>query len=344
MDVAVGVDPHKATLAAVAVDRQARQLAGRQFGNDPAGFGDLVAWAGRLGSDVRFGIEGSGSYGAPLARFLLESGADVREVPSALAVRRRQRKRSQGKSDPVDAMAIAKVVVEEDRLPTASRSDLLTDLKVLVDYHAQLSRDRTKQINRLHADLTVLRAGYKATVGKLNTKKSLSAVLSLIVGDSSVRSEIVRRRVDELLRLHDVLWQAKKRVIAKLKESASTLTEIDGVGPLTAARILGELGSISRVPTEAALARLSATAPIPASSGQTVRHRLDRGGNRQLNCAIHLVAVHQARRMAKAQEYLARKQAEGKTRKEAIRCLKRQLCKVIHRRLVLDLRANPALT
>lgn len=344
MDVAVGVDPHKASFATAAVDPQVRKLGSKQFANTRKGYLELVNWAGQFGEKVRFGIEGSGSYGAGLARFLLEAGFEVCEVPPALAVRRRQRRRSQGKSDEADALAIAKVMVEEESLPTARRSQLLTDLKLLVDRHSQLTRSRTQEINRLHADLTIHQPGYQSTVGKLNTKKALSKVLQLVNGDLSIRADMIRQRVAELERLHAQILAAKKSVIAKLKETRSTLTEIEGLGPLTAARILGELGSLSRVPTDSAFARLSGSAPIPASSGQTTRHRLDRGGNRRLNCALHMVAIQQARRTPEAQEYLAKKKAEGKTPKEAIRCLKRQLCKPIHRRLVQDLRANPALT
>lgn len=344
MDVAVGIDPHKESFAAAGVNEQARVLADRQLQYNPKGFLELVNWAGGLGEKIRFGIEGSGSYGAALARFLIEAGFEVCEVPPALAVRKRQRKRSQGKSDPVDAVAIAKVMVEEASLPTARRSEILGDLKLLVERHSQLTRDRTQEINRLHADLTIYRPGYKALTGRLNTKKSHVQVLKLTGEDISIRADVIRERAAEVQRLSREVEMARKRVVSKLRETRTTLTEIPGVGPLTAARILGEIGSLSRVPTDAALARLSGTAPIPASSGQTDRHRLDTGGNRQLNCALHMIAIQQARRTPEAQTYIAKKRSEGKTAKEAIRCLKRQLCKVIHRRLVLDLRANPALT
>lgn len=344
MDVAVGVDSHKESLAVVAVDPQARQLGARQFANTRKGFLELLNWCGGLGKKIRFGIEGSGSYGSGLGRFLLEAGFEVSEVPAALAARKRQRKRSQGKSDLGDALAIAKVMIEEEWLPTARRSEVLGDLKVLVERHSQLTRDRTREINRLHADLTIHRPGYKTVVGKLNTKAALAKVLEVVSEDDSVRGEIIRQRASDIERLHREVYFAKKQVISKLSETGSTLTEIPGLGSITAARILAEVGSISRVPTNAALARLSGAAPIPASSGQTQRHRLDRGGNRQLNCALHVVATQQARRTPEAQEYISRKRSEGKTPKEAMRCFKRQLCKVIHRRLVLDLRANPALT
>lgn len=344
MEVAVGVDPHKRSFTAAAVDPQGRELGRREFPNTLKGFTDVLNWAAQFGAQVVFGVEGSQSYGAGLARFLLQAGFEVKEIPPELAVRQRRRRRSRGKSDELDALAAARVVIEEPRLPTARRSQVLQDLKVLVDRHSQLQRQRTKEINRLHGELTVMRPGYKQITGRLTTKKALGAALSLVEGDRSVRAQVARERIEDIERLRAAVYRARKQVEEKLAETGSLLTELPGMGSINAARILGEVGGLSRIRSEAALAKLSGIAPIEASSGEIQRHRFNRGGNRQLNAAIHNVAVIQARHHERAQAYLEKKLMEGKSRREALRCLKRQLCKVIFRRLVMDMRANPALT
>jgi len=337
VEVAIGIDTHKASLAAGSVDALGRVLDVQEFTNDPAGHRLLVRWVREQAHRRRIGIEGSLNYGASVARTLLESGEDVREV-SPMLTHVERRRRAKGKSDPIDAVAIARVVAADDALPSAKRTALLFDLKLLVDYRDQLVRARTQLANRVHADLVVIRPGYEKAVPNLRARRHVLRTRSLISRDRSVQAELVRRRLGEILRLETEITRADRAIAEKLRETDTTLTQIPGVGPFIAAKILGEVGEISRIRSKASFASLSGTAPLIASSGQTHRHRLNRRGNRQLNWSLHYIALVQARTTPEAKAYLARQHEAGKSHKEAMRCLKRHLSNVVYRHLLIDAR------
>jgi transposase len=335
MEVAIGIDTHKGSLAAAAVDALGRVLDVRSFGNDPKGHRSLVRWVKERGQPRTVGIEGSMHYGAAAAARLLAEGEDVREVsPSLTHVERRRR--SKGKSDPIDAVAIARVVAADETLPSASRATLLADLKLLVDHHDQLVRARTQLANRVHAHLVVMRPGYEAVVSNLRARKYMAKARSLVSGDRSVRGELVRQALTDMLRLEAEIAETDRLIAGKLRETSTTLTQIPGVGPFIAAKIQGEVGEVSRIRSKASFALLSGTAPMVASSGQTHRHRLNRRGNRQLNWALHYIALVQARTTPEAKAYLTRQREGGKSHKEAMRCLKRHLSNVVYRHLIID--------
>ncbi|MGH2573258.1 MAG: IS110 family transposase [Actinomycetota bacterium] len=339
MEVAIGIDPAKGSLAVAAVDALGRVLEAVEFPNDPRGHRALLGWVRERGLDRVIGIECSLSYGASLSRYLLGAGEDVREVPTTLTHRERRRRHSQGKSDLVDSVAIARIVASGEVLPSAHRIEMLTDLRALVDYRDQLVRARTQMANRAHADLVNIRPGYGGAVPNLRAKVHRAKARSLLRGDRSVRAELLRRRLGELSRLEGEIAPMDRRIEATVRETGTSLTEIPGVGPFVAAKILGEVGDPSRIRSKAAFAVLSGTAPLPASSGQTHRHRLNRGGNRQLNWALHYIALVQCRVMPEAQAYMARQREGGKSHKEATRCLKRHLSNVVYRHLVADSRS-----
>jgi transposase len=338
VEVAIGVDPAKGSLAAAAVDPLGKVLDAREFSNDPTGHKALLGWARERGPDRVIGVECSLSYGASLSRLLLGAGEDVREVPTTLTHRERRRRRSQGKSDLVDSVAIARIVASGEVLPSAHREEALADLRALVDYRDQLVRARTQVANRAHADLLNIRPGYGRAVPNLRAKVHRTKARSLLRGDRSVRAELLRRRLGELSRLDGEIAAMDRRIEATVRETGTSLTAIPGVGPFVAAKILGEVGDPSRVRSKAAFAVLSGTAPLTASSGQTHRHRLNRGGNRQLNWALHYIALVQCRISSEAQAYMARQREAGKSHKEAMRCLKRQLSNVVYRHLLADVR------
>ena len=338
MEVAIGVDPAKGSLAVAAVDPLGRVLDAREFSNDPGGHRALLGWVRERDRDRVIGIECSLSYGAALSRLLLHSGEDVREVPTTLTFRERRRRHSQGKSDLVDSVAIARIVASGEVLPSAHRVEVLTDLRALVDYRDQLVRARTQVANRAHADLVNVRPGYGREVPNLKAKVHRAKARSLVKGDRSVRAELVRRRLGELSRLEGEIAAMDRRIEAMVRQTGTSLIAIPGVGPFIAAKILGEVGDLSRVRSKAAFAVLSGTAPLPASSGQTRRHRLNRGGNRQLNWALHYIALVQSRITPDAQAYMVRQREAGKSHKEAMRCLKRHLSNVVYRHLVADAR------
>ncbi len=335
MEVAIGIDTHKASIAVASVDALGRVLSVREFANDPKGYRSLVRWVNEQERPRRVGIEGSLHYGAAAASRLLAEGEDVREVsPSLTHVERRRG--SKGKSDPIDAVAIARVAAADETLPSARRTVLLADLKLLVDHRDQLVRARTQVANRVHADLVVLHPGYEAVVPNLRAKRHVMKARSLLGKDRCVRAALVRHRLRDILRLHTEIAEADRRIADKLREVHTTLTQIPGVGPFIAAKILGEVGAVSRIRSKASFALLSGTAPVIASSGQTHRHRLNRRGNRQLNWAIHYIALVQSRTTPEAKAYLARQRQAGKSHKEAMRCLKRHLSNVVYRHLVID--------
>lgn len=344
MSVAIGVDSHKQTLAAAAVDEVGRPLEIQVFANDPKGHKKAFEWIVALGEDRVTGIECSGSYGAAFAWFLMDRGEDVREVPTARTFGERKRKRSDGKSDEVDALAIARVVAREDNLPVPKQAGITVDLKLLNDHRDHLIRARTRLSNQAHRELVILRPGYQKVVKSLRSKKYVRAALALLEDDMSVRAELTQQRLRQSLQLDDEIYRLGKRIEALLVESKTSLTEMKGVGTFVAAKILGEVGDVGRIRSKAAFASLAGTAPLAASSGQRTRHRLNRGGNRQLNHAIHVIAKTQSRTVPEVREFVGRKMNEGKSYKEALRCLQRHLTNVVYKTLLEDSRRRLGVT
>lgn len=180
--------------------------------------------------------------------------------------------------------------------------------------------------------------GYEKRIPKLNSKKNLRAAITLLRSDHSVRAELIRDRIVELRRLNEKIGAVEKQMAGKVEESGTTLTQLRGIRFIVAAKILGEVGDPSRLRSKGSFAMLTGTAPLEASSGRTKRHRLNRGGNRQLNYALHMMALARQRGDEDTQTYMARLQGEGKSRKEAMRCLKRHLSNVVYRQLIADLK------
>lgn len=338
--VFVGVDTHKSSLAVCLVDELGRQLAGEEFANERSGHRRLHAWAKRQApGERRFGIESSGWLGHGLALYLLEQGEDVRDVRGHMTERERSRLRGNGKSDPRDAYAIARVTAREQLAPvrtaTADR-----DLKLLCDYREQLLSERTRAQNRLHADLVTLRPGYERQVPSLAKPASLEAAERLLARDRSVQACLARRRIERIRELDLERSELEQEIRRLVRELGTGLVELVGVGELIAARIIGEVGDVERIPSRRHFASLNGTAPIPASSGQTQRHRLNRGGNRRLNQAIHMMALTQARMDPRARAYMARRLGEGRSRRDASRALKRHLSDVVYQQLRQDVSAT----
>lgn len=332
--VTIGVDSHKASLAACAVDGAGRVVAERSFSNGAGGHRSFARWLDGFEGPCQIGIEGAGNFGAALARVLVGRGQDVREVPSVLTARERRRVRRPGKSDPKDAVAIARITLREPSLPPVSVAQFAADLRALVDYREQQVHERTRIANRVHADLQIICPG-EAT-GPLNSKVGLERARVALRKSPQVRAELGLIRLDRLELLDVDVRRLGQRIDQLVRSSATGLVEIPGVGTLTAAKLMAEIVEISRFPTKSAFAMACGAAPIPASSGNTTRHRLNRGGNRQLNRALHVAAFVQARAHPPAITYIERKRNEGKTRLEALRCLKRHLANVVYQALEAD--------
>jgi len=335
--VTIGIDAHKRSLAVCLVDELGRELAGREFGNEPRAHRALHAWVLKQApAQRRFGVESTGWVGRGIACFLLAQGETVVDVRGSLTDRQRQRLRGEGKSDPRDALAIARVTAREERLAPVRADSPARDLKLLCDYRAQLLGERTRISNRLHADLVSLRPGYEQHLPALDSRPRLEKAERLLAKQTGVQAALARRRVEALIRLDAEIKQLEREIAQSVQALGSGLPKLVGISYLSAARIIGEVGDINRIQTKARFARMNGTAPIPASSGQTSRHRLNRGGNRRINHALHMMALTQARMDPRARAYVERRRSEGRTRRDAVRALKRHLSDVVYQQLRQD--------
>ena len=322
---AIGIDTHKDSLAACRVDERGAPIDERTFANDPADHRALADWIG--GPEVVVGIEGSASFGAALARSLVAAGLTVREVPPQLSRRERLRTRRAGKSDPGDALAIARVTLRETDLPPVRLLDRTLELRLLVEAREDLVVEQTRVRNRLHADLRTLLPGYGAAAANLTAVRHQRTVGRLLRALRGVQAELARGRLARLRRLGLEIAELTARLSARV--AGHPLLRLPGVGVVVTARLIGEAGDLARFRSADAFAMLAGVAPIPASSGQTQHLRLNRGGNRQLNRALYMIALVQASHDGAGRDYIAKKRAEGKTGRDAIRALKRQLVRTV---------------
>jgi transposase len=247
----------------------------------------------------------------------------VVEVPTLMTSReRRPGQLGKGKTDPVDALAIARITTREQQLPPVRLTvGAAADLRALLDYREDLVRERGALVNRAHAELGGLRPGYQQQIPILTTCARVRAAVDLLGDDTSIRATLCRRRLERVIAI-DAETAELKRQISKLVAAAdTTLTDLYGVGPLVAARFLAEVLDIRRYPNRNAFASANGTAPLPASSGRTVRHRFNPGGNRQLNRSLYTIALTQIRGDTEGRAYYERKRAAGKSKREALRCL-----------------------
>jgi transposase len=331
--IVIGADPHKREHTAVAVCRASGELRSSEVvAASAAGQLALLAWGRALDPERIWAIEDCRHVSGALERFLVGRGERVVRVAAKLMGESRRSERGRGKSDRIDAVAVARAALREgpETLPAATVDEAAVEIKLLVDHREDLVGERTRIQNRLRWHLHELWPELEVPATALDRAKWLERIgRRLARAEQSARVRVCRdelRRVRELTRSARALDAELGQLVAT---KAPVLLGLPGCGVLSAARILAELGDVHRFSSDAKLARLAGTAPIPASSGNRQRHRLDRGGNRQLNCAIHRIAVTQGRTHGPARDYLARKQAEGKTRREALRCLKRQLVRRI---------------
>ena len=336
--IVVGVDVHMQSLTAVAVDEVGRAVAELTVGTSA----ELVAWSLSLGPERLWAVEDCRQLTGALERLLLTAGESLVRVPPKLMAPERRAGRARGKSDPIDALAVARAALREPQLDRPRPGEAaLRELKLLVDHRDDLVDERRRAQQRLRWQLHDLDPTLTVPPGALDRTVWLDRVARrLRRAEQTVQIRIARELVGRCRSLTRSILDLDRELQARTEQRAPRLLALPGCGPLSAAKLLGEIGPIERFDTDAQLARHAGVAPLEASSGKYQRHRLDRGGNRQLDCALHRIAITQARVHPPARAYLERKQNEGKSRREALRCLKRQLARVVFN----TLKASPALT
>ena len=331
--IVIGSDPHKGSYTFSAVGAGTGELRSSEAVQaTSAGHERMLGWARALDPDRVWAIEDCRHVSGKLERFLLARGERVVRVPPKLMAGRRRGSRQRGKSDPIDALAVARAALEEgiDTLPLAALEGPAREIKLLLDHREDLVCERTRIQQRLRWLLHDRWPELELPAGCLDRLvwlDRLAGRLARCSQDADVRVMRAQvRRIKELTREASAL---ERELQALVRGQQPRLLELPGVGTLTAAKLIAEVAGIDRFRSQAKLARLAGIAPIPASSGERIRMRLDRGGNRQLNAAFHRIAVTQLRMHAPARSYVDRRIAEGKTKREALRCLKRHLVRTI---------------
>lgn len=334
----IGIDPHKATHTAVAVDDNENVVDEFQLRASAAQVDRLREWADGF-NKREWAIESANGLGYLVAQQLVAAGETVFDVPPMLASRVRLlgSGRSQ-KNDPNDARSIAIAALRSDRLGLVRPDDHARVLRLLAKRHRDMARLRNKHCTRLHALLLELEPG---GIGSEITVTKAKALLGRVAVHDQVtrcRVMIAGELVDDIAALDTALKASKKRITVAVAASGTTLTDIVGIGPICAAIIIGYTGDIDRFATKGHFATYNATAPIEASSGPRAKHRLNPRGNRKLNHAIHIAAISQLRYDSEGRAYYDRKLAEGKSSKDAIRALKRRISDRVYRHLIDDSR------
>ena len=333
--VVLGVDPHKKNHTVVAVDAHGRHLGCRTVRADEDGYLKLMAWAAGYAGPRTWGVEDGRHVAIRLMRRLVAAGEDVVPVPPHLMARARSSERARGKSDPIDARSVARAVLREPGLPRLVLDRPTRELRLLVDHREMLVAQRTANINRVRWDLVILDPALEPGPGTMTRQKTLKQLIDRLRAefDHTADRVLVELAVDLLDRiLADTLAinALQRRIDTLTRPLATELLQIPGVGALTAAKLLGEVAGIDRFTRAAQLARISGIACVPVWTGNHEKHRLDRGGNRQINAAVHRVAITQSRYHPPAQALLERRRAQHHdTKKGALRILKRHLVDVI---------------
>ncbi len=342
--VIIGTDPHKRSATIEVRDEREILLATGRFGMDRCGYRQLLGYVRQWPERV-WAVEGANGAGRPLAARLLAAGESVVDVPAKLAARVRVFDVGHGrKTDATDAHSIAMAALRTKGLRQLAHNEDLAVLRLLADRRDELSRTRAQTLNRLHRLLAELVPG--GAPRHLSALQAKALLASTRPPDAAGRTR--RALAAELIEEIDVLDGKLKQLVRRLREQVTTagsgLLGVFGIGPAGAARILADVGDIARFTDRNRFASWTGTAPIDASSGDQIRHRLSRAGNRRINHVLYIAAIVQIRHDTEGRTYYRRKIAEGKTPLEALRCLRRRLSDVIYRQMVADAASSQAQT
>lgn len=339
--VTVGVDTHSDVHHAAVIDEVGRPIADAGFAATPAGYRQLLAWAGEHGEIAAFGVEGTGAYGAALARELRAAGQTVIEVDRPDRRTRRQR----GKSDPIDAYAAAAAVLSGTAAGTPkTRDGRVEAIRTLRVARRSAIKARTQAINQLKALVLTGPAQLRQALDGQTTSELLATCRRLRASDRPAQAAdpvtaaakiTLRRLARRIATLTEEVDELDAELRPLVTQAAPALMAVYGVGTEVAAQLLTTAGdNPDRLRSEAAFAQLCGTAPLPASSGRTTRHRLNRGGDRHANYALHIIALVRLSSHEQTRAYAARRRAEGLSNLEILRCLKRYIAREIHHVLV----------
>jgi transposase len=334
--VIIGVDPHKLSATIEVLDDRENVLGGGRFGADRDGYRQMLTVARRWPERV-WAVEGSNGIGRHLAQRLVAGGEPVVDVPAKLSARARVFSTGHGrKTDATDAHSIAVVAVRTPNLNQVGVDDELVALRLLADRRDELAGARTRTVNRLHRLLLELIPSGAPRFLSATQAKALLATVRPRDTAGRTRRQLAAELLADIVVLDRKLKDSDQRLTQAVAATGSGLPGLYGIGPVGAARILGDVGDVARFRTKAHFASWTGTAPIDASSGQQQRHRLSRAGNRRLNRVLHIMAIVQIRHDTEGRAYYRRKLAAGKTPMEALRCLKRRLSDAVFRQLVAD--------
>ena len=336
--VVVGADVHKRTHTFVAVDEGGRKLGEKVVAATTAGHHKALVWArNEFGAELVWGIEDCRHLSARLERDLLTAGQQVVRVPPKLMAQTRASARTRGKSDPIDALSVARAVLREPDLPMASHDEVSRELKLLVDRREDLVAQRTSTINRLLWRVHELDPTRAPKPASLDLAKHRNLLGQWLATQPGLVAELARDELADVARLTDAINTLAKRIGERARAIAPVLLTMPGCAELTAAKLIAEAAGVTRFKSEAAFARHSGVAPIPVWSGNTAgRMRMTRSGNRQLNAALHRIAVTQIRLDGLGQTYYRKRLAAGDSSTEALRCLKRRLARIVFHHLQTD--------
>jgi transposase len=335
--VVIGMDPHKRTVTIEAMSPDEAVVGRGRFATDVAGFEAMLTVAAAWPERVR-AVEGCEGIGKHVTLRLLDHGESVVDVPAKLSARMRVYATGQGrKTDDTDARSIALAGVRMAGLREIVNDQTLQVLRLLADRRRRIGEDHTRMVCQLHRILLeLLPGGAKRNLSAAQARRLLAAVRPADPAGKT-RKRVAMELVTDLERVYTPKKAANKELVELVKQTRTGLLALHGIGPSGAARLLVEAGDITRFPAKGHFASWTGTAPIDASSGDNVRHRLSRGGNRQINMALHMMAVVQLRNPTEGKRYYDRKVAAGKTPNEAMRCIKRRLSDIVYRTTLGDL-------
>ena len=329
--VVVGADVHKRSHTFVAVDEAGRKLGELTVKAEAKGHDKVVRWAqAEFGAEVLWAIEDCRHLSARLEIDLLDAGQRVVRVPPKMMAEHRRVARTRGKSDPIDALAVARAAQREPDLPVASHDEASRELKLLVDHRDDLVKQRTGDVNRFRWHLHRIDPTVDPAPKSLNRAVKRDELVAFLADQEGIDARLARELLTDIEALTHRINDLEKEIAALVTEQAPALLELPGCGALGAAKIVGETAGIDRFADEAKFAMHAGVAPIPVWSGSTRgRVRLNRAGNRQLNTALHRIALTQIQRDGIGRGYYEKRLAMGDAKTEALRCLKRRLARVV---------------